>query len=306
LAMVLKGFWARTDLPSYWDENPDGANVGNNLNSLFQNDIINPSVSFQATYKTNATYGIDFQYLDFSISPNIVDSIDFGGLKVAFEKLHTSSWGLTAFYNFNTLNKPYYATTGFEGAVNFGLFYDRKFDIFFKSNTLGDLTESSLLNNYFYTNFFLKWVQPVNKKLSFISRVDMQMGNGNGDLEWFPYQTLVGGNRPIGWSVLDYEATPEKRFSNINYMAISIAFQLETINHLYLIGKVDYLESEYPMKWLYPNVSTQNFGAYPRRLGFSGKIAYNSIVGPLEIGLGKDQYIEGVHGFFGFGYYLTR
>ena len=60
------------------------------------------------------------------------------------------------------------------------------------------------------------------------------------------------------------------------------------------------------MEWFVPTIHVEPFGAYDRRLGFSAKLSFDSIVGPLEIGIGKDQYIKGVHGFFGFGYYFKE
>ena len=51
-------------------------------------------------------------------------------------------------------------------------------------------------------------------------------------------------------------------------------------------------------------VYVKDFGAYPRRLGFSGKLSYNSLIGPIELGVGKDQYLKDINVFFGFGYYI--
>ena len=78
------------------------------------------------------------------------------------------------------------------------------------------------------------------------------------------------------------------------------------MRNIFFTGKVTYLESQYPMSWLAPGINTYNFGAYPRRLGFVGKLSYNSLMGPVEIGIGKDQYLQGVNVFFGLGYYIKR
>ena len=176
----------------------------------------------------------------------------------------------------------------------------------FKSNSLGDLEENLTLNNHIRASLNVKWVLPLINKLSLLTQFNMQLGNGNGDLVWFPYNTFIGGDRPIGLFVQSYEATPAKRFNALNYSALSAGLQFEVIKSLFLTAKIDYLESEYPMKWLDNSIYTQNIGAYPRRLGFNAKLSYSSILGPIEVGIGKDQYLEGVHGYFSFGYYIKR
>jgi len=60
---------------------------------------------------------------------------------------------------------------------------------------------------------------------------------------------------------------------------------------------------------LYPDYITGTsmgsiIGADPRRLGFSGKLSYYSLIGAITFGTGKDQYLSGIYGFFGVGYYI--
>lgn len=297
----------QSELPSYWDESgADSPNSNSGINSLLNDDILNASISFQGTYKSNSTIGIKFQYLNHAITPLVIDSISVNAINYAFQRMATSDWGGNIFFSTNTLNKPFFPTKGLEANITFDYLFSREFNLHMISNSVGEVKETLDLSHHIRSSVNLKWVVPIFKKLSFITQFEMQMGNGSDGLEWFPYETFIGGNRPIGWFVHAYEGTPSKRFSVLNFSAINIGLQYEPINNLFLSAKVDYLESEYPMKWIDNEIFTENIGAHPRRLGFSGKLSYSSIIGPIEVGIGKDQYLKGVHGFFGFGYYIKR
>lgn len=305
-AIVLDGTWLNSRLPGYWDEDSNEGTGSNNINSVLRNSYFNPSIRFQATNKTNATYGLSLQYLNHNIKPSVLDSLEIAGTKVAFHQMQTNDYGAVAFYRLNTLNKPFFPTKGIEFSFDLELLFDRRLRVEFRSNNAGTFLEEFSLNNHYFFDFQLNGVAPFHPKLRLLYSFNMRMGNGSGGIEWFPYETFIGGTRPIGWSVQPYQATPAKRFSNLNFSAITLGLQWEMAPSFYLTTLVDYLESEYPMKWLVPDVHTEPFGAYDRRLGFSAKLSYNSLVGPLEIGVGKDQYLSGVHGFFGFGYYIKR
>jgi len=306
-ALLLNGVWLQSDLPSYWDESGDeNANNKGGLNSLLKDNVLNANIGFQGTYKSNSTVGVKLQYLNHAITPLVFDSLTVAGSTVSFERMATTDWGGVLYFKTNTLNKPFFPTEGIRVGFTFDYLFNREFYLLFKSNSLGDLEERLELNNHIRASLDIFWVKPLADRLSLITRFDLEMGNGDGGLEWFPYNTLIGGDRPVGVFVQKYEATPTKRFNVLNYSAISVGLQYEMIRSLYLTAKVDYLESEYPMKWIDQSIYTANIGAYARRLGFNAKLSYNSIIGPVEIGIGKDQYLSGVHGFFSFGYYIIR
>ena len=306
-ALLLNGLWLQSELPSYWDESGD-ENAGNKggVNFLLRDNVLGANLGFQGTYKSNSTIGVKVHFLDHTITPLVLDSIAIGGSLVSFERMSTNDWGGTLYFKTNTLNKPFFPTEGVRVSFSFDYLFNRQFYLLIKSKTLGDLEETLELSNHIRASLHATWILPLANRLSLLTFFDLEMGNGDGGPEWFPYNTFIGGDRPIGIFVQRYEATPTKRFNVLNYSAFSVGLRYEMIKSLYLTAKVDYLESEYPMKWIDQSIYTENFGAYPRRLGFNAKLSYNSIVGPVEIGIGKDQYLTGVHGFFSFGYYIRR
>ena len=307
VALALNGLWLQYKLPSYWDEVPEG-NTRNSggVASLLRGSTLNPSFTLQSTYATNLTYGVGFHYLRSTITPLVLDSISVDGLALAFDRLLTEDLAFNLFFNVNTFNKQFFPTRGIRAAFNISYLFDRKFTLQLSSYDFGEFTEKLSPEDYLRLSASLSWALPLARRISFTGRLGMVMGNGSDELQWFPYFTYFGGARPLGWSVFPYEAVPDKRFSNINFSAVNVGIQYEFLRNTYFTGKVIYLESEYPMKWLAPGINTYNFGAYPRRMGFVGKLSYNSLMGPIEIGIGKDQYLQGVNVFFGLGYYIKR
>ncbi len=312
-AIVLNTTWLGYDIPSYWNETEDDKNNANSgLTSLLRNNFLNPSIRLQGTYRSNVTFGIGLEHINHSITPVVLDSINLVVGKFAFHKITTNDWGTKIYYRSNSFNKPYFATKGFSSDISASYIFDRNLYFLFKSNTLGNFENTSSPEGLILASLKIKSAVPVFQNLTFKYSVSLNISNENSNpdaiegLANFPYRTLVGGARPVGWFTHSYQATPSKRFNILNYSAISASLQWEIKKDIYFIGQIDYLESEYPMKWIDNAIHTENIGTHPRRLGFSGKLSYNSMIGPIEFGIGKDQYLKGVHGFFGFGYYIKQ
>ncbi len=314
MAVVLNAGWLNYEIPSYWAENEDDQNqTDDGLSSLFQDNSINVSVALQGTYRSNVTFGAKLEYINHSISPIVSDSINSIGIKFVLDKLATKDWGTQVYLRSNTLNKPFFATKGVKADLRAGYLFDRNF--FFKikgndfktsDNVNGEVEANTTPAHLVYGVFNLQVAVPIRKKLSFLYGLSLKMSNGTTNLEDFPFRTFIGGERPVGVVVYNYEATSAKRFDILNVATASAALQWEFYKNIYFTAKTDYLESQYPMKWIDKDMLIEDIGAYPRRLGFSGKLSYNSMIGPISLGVGKDQYLKGVHVFFGFGYYLKQ
>lgn len=305
VAIALNTTWLSYELPSYWDENGAELNNSNSgLSSILKDNSLNASINMQGTYRSNTTFGARLEYINHSITPVVLDSISLDGNIVAFNKFTTNDWGVQAYFKTNSLNKPFFATKGFLSDLQVGTMYDRNIAFSFRSNTEGDIETMSEGDPLFYVSLKLASAVPIINKLTFMYQVLVKISSGDNSLTDFTYTTFIGGARPVGWSIFRYDATPTKRFDVLNFSALSAAIQWEFKKNFYITAKVDYLESEYPMKWVNRGIFTENIGAFPRRLGFSSQLSYNSLIGPIELGIGKDQYLKGVHAYFGFGYYL--
>ncbi len=305
LAIVLNAAWLKYEIPSYWDDRKESSDHSG-LNSVHKDNSFDASMALQGTYRSNVTFGAKLNYLSHSITPIVSDSIYIEGISLSLEKFLTKDWGVQAYIKSNTLNKVFFATKGVRTDTELGYSFDRNSNIRFKSNALGDIEVDNNPTGLLIASFKLESAVPITEKISFLYRLFLKISNARGGVEDFPYSTFIGGQRPVGWSVFRYEATATKRFEALNMSAVSVGFQWELRKDIYLAGTIDYLESEYPMKWIDTSMFTANIGSHPRRFGFSAKVSYDSMIGPITLGIGKDQYLKGVHGFFGFGYYLKH
>ncbi|MCB0506365.1 MAG: patatin-like phospholipase family protein [Cyclobacteriaceae bacterium] len=304
-AVVLNSLWAKTELPGYLIESEENAATSKDLSNLLQQDLFIPSLSLQGTYKSNSTMGLKIQYIKNKATPVVLDSVDIAGINFAFKDLQDKDWGVQFYYQTNTLNKPFFASKGISTNFNLDYMFNRNASFLFTSNLVGDLPLDTEDEPLIIATYNFKSATPLSEQISILADFGMTMTSGNiANLGDILYETLIGGARPYGFFVHRYEATPQKRFEALNYSYASLALQWEFMKNFYFTGRADYLESEYPMKWIDTAVYTADIGAYPRRLGFSGKLSYNSLIGPIEIGIGKDQYLKDVHGFFGLGYYI--
>lgn len=307
-AAVLNANWLRTELPGYLVETTEDASTSRDISNLLKQDIFNPSLSFQGTYKSNSTIGVKIQYIKNRAAPLVLDSIEFFGNNISFKELSVKDWGGQFYYVINTLNKQFFPTRGFSSNLMVDYIFTRNSRFEFKSNTLVDDPIVTNDDPLLMGRYYFKSAIPLNDKFALLANFGMTMTSSNisANLGDILYETLIGGARPYGLFVNGYEATPQKRFEVLNYATASVGLQYELKKNMYVTLRSDYLESEYPMKWIDTAVFTKDIGAYPRRLGFSGKFSYNSLIGPIELGIGKDQYLKDVHVFFGLGYYIKN
>ncbi len=308
-AVVVNTTWMRFDVPSYWLETSDNSNSpSSGLNSLFEDKALNSSLALQGTYRSNVTLGAKIEYLNHAITPVVADSINDDGFVFVLNKISTKNWGVQAYLSSNTLNKPFFATKGIRMDLRAGYLFDRSYFFSISTNLFPDepIEATTPPDNFVYASFRLDQLIPLAANLTLGYGLSIRLNNGQASASDFPLRTFIGGERPVGWVVQAYEATPAKRFDAMNLATASTFLQWEPFKNVYLTGRVDYLESRYPMQWFDSEILITNIGAYPRRLGFSAKVSYDSLIGPITLGIGKDQYLRGVNGFFGFGYYIKR
>lgn len=307
VAAVLKTNWKNFELPSYFEENNNTENKPTRgLSSLFKNNSLLYSFTLQGTYRSNVTFGAGVEYMNHSITPFVADSITALGFTFVLDKARTSGWGNFAYFRTNTLNKPFFATKGLAANMVAGVIYKRDYLLKISTVQEGEVDAGFVPETLVYSSFDLFHAIPVTSKVSLQYGLSLKMSSGGTGLEDYPLRTFLGGERPVGLVVHNYQATPAKRFDILNLATFSLALQWELKKDIYLTGKMDYLESQYPMKWVDSGMTLENIGAYPRRLGFSLKASYDSMIGPISLGMGKDQYLNGVYAFFGFGYYIKN
>lgn len=95
VALVLNTTWLKYEIPSYWNENGEEKNNSKSgLNSILNDNSINSSIRLQGTYRSNVTFGIRGDFINHSITPLVLDSVNIGGVKLAFQKFTVNDWGM--------------------------------------------------------------------------------------------------------------------------------------------------------------------------------------------------------------------
>jgi len=309
VAIILDGDWVETILPSYWDEVTESKDE-TVVSGLLKASYLQGGLVFQGTYASNQTIKAGAHFFNNKIKPSVLDSIILstviGPEAVAFKKLNNKALNLFVFYGINTLDKQFFPKMGISLGVRLNYIVDRTVAFQFDSNDLGELTGDFNPDEIWKADFYVKYYHPLNPKLSLYTGLNILVSNGTDNLEDMAHTTFIGGYRPVALHAQHYTGAADKRFNNLNYFYLNLGIQWELISNMFLNITAEYIDSEYPMKWIYSNAVRNDFGAYKRRMGFSGMISYRSIIGPISIGVAKDQYFSGVNGFFSLGYYINR
>ncbi len=87
-----------------------------------------------------------------------------------------------------------------------------------------------------------------------------------------------------------------------NFFYAAGQIQYEVIRNIFLKGIINYLDSEYPMKWIYPNLDASILGDRYRRFGFGFAAGYSSPLGPINLAFAKDSHRKGWETFFSIGF----
>ena len=309
LAVKLDADWVETDIPSYWEEVEEGTDKSV-VSGLIRGNYFQTGLSFQSTYTSNQSIRVGAHYFTNKMKPLVLDSIVLGiadtTVAMAFEKLHNEALDLSVSYGLNTLNKPFFSSSGLLVDVKLDYIMNRSNSYEFQSNELGKIANNTKPVELWKGQVKIKWLYPIFPKLSLVTGMRMVLTSGTGSLGDLAHNTFIGGFRPKVTLSQTYPGASSKRFDNLNFFYLNLGLQWEIISKLYFNVAADYIDSEYPMKLLYNDVHTSDFGAYKRRLGFFGMLSYNSLIGPVSVGVGKDQYLNDVNVFFSLGYYINR
>jgi len=65
----------------------------------------------------------------------------------------------------------------------------------------------------------------------------------------------------------------------------------------------NYLDTEYPVKWIYPNADIGTLADRNRRFSYSILIGYKSPIGHISLTVAKDQFRSGLKASFMIGFH---
>ena len=199
----------------------------------------------------------------------------------------------------NTYDKVYFPTKGFQFSASLDYYFDRSLnlDIIYNEEEIKKSSDPSPIWK-FDTKFGV--AIPFLRNFSSQTNFRMVINDVDNNLDNLSQSTFIGGFLPRGFKVQEFWGAENKIFTTSNFFYAATQIQWNPKHNLYLNTGINYLDMEYPMSWLKDDILIDT-GERPRRFGVMVSGSYQTIIGPITIGVAKDQYLDGVVGFFNIG-----
>jgi len=252
-------------------------------------------LNFQSTRRQNSTLGIRLFSERNTIKPEIVaDSIRI------IDKIHYSNIGFKPYYFKSNLDEEAFPSRGSSLALSFTYMLKMKADIL---GANGDKIPLEFERNFWsidfdYTKHFgltSRWVI----SMSHFFRMTNKLANefNVSDI------TQAGGFKPNFENPVGYWGGHKYEFGLTSVYIATVMARMEPWHSVFFTAGLNYLETKYPMAW----IDEEYFDILPagdrdRRLGFYFEAAYESIAGPLRIGIAGDVNRSKLFPFVSIGY----
>jgi NTE family protein len=290
IALRLRGIWNKSDLPLY-------DSLGNNV-SLFKEQDVNTAIGIQTTRTQNNTLGANIRWSNTSFKPKVA-SEDLRTI----EKVVYKSASVNVFFRRNSFNRRYYPTKGSLVDVTYRSVFHVDGELDLADSVVidpGDLN----LNTDRIQAIYASYTQliPAGKKFTFSTEVTMNISNLETNTLNFSEYFYIGGFFPRKINFSPYFGGNQREFVAANFFYTAGQVQYEVVRNLFLKGIINYLDSEYPMKWVYNDLDASILGDRYRRFGYGFAAGFNSILGPINLAFAKDSHRSGWQTFFSIGF----
>ena len=274
-----------------------------------------------------------YNYRDFTANAGVAHTFNHStliGLSIGFQgakmtpisnpdsiisTLTESSVPLRAIVTSNTLDSPVFPTKGtmFLIDAEYKLNVDQKLNLKagYPDSIQNILNESYAVDPFFIFRIGIQHYMPVVKKFSLYGDAEMVMPSK--EKIGFNDMSKIGGIAPILNSASPFWGLRSSQIITTRFAAAAVGFQWNFYSSLYLKGKVDYLNTKYPMDWIYPmsNSSNNTFSIEDKHgltsmFGFGAELAYNSAFGPVRLVLHQNQYSNQLDVFVGIGFNIYK
>jgi hypothetical protein len=177
----------------------------------------------------------------------------------------------------------------------------------FTSVSQSEVDEVVNIDPYFLFRLGYQHFIPLTKKFSLFTdaRIIMPSISKIG----FNDYVKVGGVAPILYSAMPFWGAARNEVNVTQAATASLGFQWNFYSAFFLKGKVNYLNTRYPMTWLNKVDDVRfniNGNAFDGMFGFGAELAYNSPMGPIRILVHQSQYGDHLNVFVAFGYNIFK
>lgn len=256
----------------------------------------------QSTNRPDMSLGIDYLWNFSSLSPQITESFNF------IDRANIETSTVKLFYEYITFEKPFIPMHGVDIRVDIGHTINN--DAKVRYNELSTPEDEAIIDEAFRAeNFFLArlistYYIPINPSLSVVAEADLVYTNS--DRVGLNNQYGLGGFFDNYVLTSSFWGAAFYQYSVDNFAKVGLGLQWRAARNLYFRMNANYIDSRYPIRWFEPDVDRQIdlFDGEPTLLGYGVAVAFNSILGPLEVNLGRtensDRYRVGLN--IGFRY----
>ncbi len=228
------------------------------------------------------------------------------------KKWSQTSFPLNVFVKLNTLDQVVFPKKGILFSVNakynFGLNHVANLARDFSFISQEEIDNLTYLAPYFVFNFSYHQSIKLHEKFSLIAESSLKFSSTNN--LGFNDIVKVGGISPTLTSSSSFWGLNRSQHNVNQALTATIGFQWNFFKDLYLIGKANYLDIEYPMNWFLPEKSleTMQVGNNTRTnlVSFGGELAYKSPIGPIRFAMHQNIYSNDLNFFVGVGFNIHK
>jgi NTE family protein len=293
IAIQATGIYSRNELPAY-----DSAG---NLNYLFSSTYASGGLKLQTTRFQNGAFGIEARINAMSLKPKIAESTIR-----SISRIEYTNTSLDFFYRFDNTNDRYFPTKGLKtefkisttaganGTVEIG-----------DTVTLGSdlLGEAFQTTNIWAIDINLFPHIPLSSRLTLLLKGRLRLSNLRANTLNLMDYDFIGGFTPNLINSNEYYGVGTKEFSMANYFYGRVGLQYKIRKNIFLQGHFNYLNSERPVTWFYPDADVGKFGDRTMRYGYGALVGIRSPIGPVALAVAKDHFREDWKASLIIGYY---
>ena len=144
----------------------------------------------------------------------------------------------------------------------------------------------------------------LSSKLSILSKFRLRVSSMENDLLNLSEYDFIGGFIPGPVNSNEYWGVGIIEYVLASYFHGSFGLQYEVKRNIFLQAMINYLDTEHPMSWIYPDVDVGLIGDNKRTFSFGGLVGIKSPVGPISFAFAKDQNRSDWKGSLILGFYF--
>ena len=292
LALTFNTLYTNHELPTY-------DSLGN-ITSTFTNRYTSNSFTLQNTNNQSSSFGARIQWARTRLKPEIAD-----GFVRSISKIQYNNTSISFFHRFDNYNDRYFPTKGLRTNLEISstLSNDGK-AVIGDTLSLGDL--EGLLQTSNITTLIMEAspILALSSKVSVLTKLRLRVSSMEHDLLNLSEYDFVGGFTPGPVNSNEYWGVGINEYALASYFHGRFGLQYELKRNVFLQAMINYLDTEYPVSWIYPDADIGLVGDKKRTFSFGGLVGIQSPVGPLSVAFAKDHNRSGWKGSLILGFYF--